>query len=79
MISTHIPILLTNERFISRPLPPPGWTKYIHLEGARYFYNKAKVIIFLLSLSAPVIYQQTPENMYRCRSSGPENIVTRRK
>ncbi|KAF9554524.1 hypothetical protein CPC08DRAFT_766641 [Agrocybe pediades] len=38
-----------------KPLPPTGWTRYIHLEGARYFYNEAK--------AHPKILSQVEENI----------------
>ena len=34
--------LLADE--VSRsPVPPPGWVKYVHPEGVRYFYNDNEV------------------------------------
>ena len=29
-----------------RPVPPPGWVKYVHPEGVRYFYNDKEVRFF---------------------------------
>jgi hypothetical protein len=39
--------LLANE-VLRSPVPPPGWVKYVHPEGVRYFYNDKKVGFFNL-------------------------------
>ncbi|KAF9568673.1 hypothetical protein CPC08DRAFT_746116 [Agrocybe pediades] len=46
-----------------KPLPPTGWTRYIHLEGARYFYHKEKRICTDADLHDSKILSQTEENI----------------
>ena len=31
---------------VRSPVPPPGWVKYVHPEGVRYFYNDNEVRFF---------------------------------
>lgn len=59
---TSITIEALQKDFIN-PVPPRGWIRYAHPEGARYFYNEQENVYTDADLFDPEILRQTHEDI----------------
>ncbi|KAF8960343.1 hypothetical protein BDZ97DRAFT_2077571 [Flammula alnicola] len=55
----------------NKPTPPPGWIRYAHPEGARYFYHPEKKVYTDADVYDPPILEQMMEVIERLENSIP--------